>query len=75
MPSREDLLTQLLAQLYDRRRADPPARNVQMQKIQMPNDTLTFEETVTAAVADPASFKWGGLGVTAGWVWGAGQWK
>lgn len=71
----EDVISRLLATLHDR--APQPARNKAepIQKFLAPREILTLVETVTPAVANVSSFKWGGTGYTAGWTWGNGQWK
>lgn len=75
--AREDLILNLLAQLHDKKAKDPPSKNEVLQKIQMVNDWFQIEDTglVTVTVSNPMTFRWGGTGVTAGWVWGAGQWR
>ncbi len=82
--AREDLITSLLAQLYDRRPKESPSKNEQLQKIQMTNDFAQLDDAglVTAMAVELSGLKWGGyIGdlavawVSPGWSWGAGQWQ
>jgi hypothetical protein len=71
--SQANLLAALLARLGQ----IPPLEqqsndNSSLQKIVAPNEQMDITDAVVLSAAYPSSFKWGGSGVIAGWVWGAG---
>ena len=77
--AREDIIINLLGQLYERRQKDPPSKNEQLQKILLANDAMTMDDSqIAITVTALSTLKWGGTGFAAGWHWGAGgggQWK
>ncbi len=73
--SRADIISRLLAELYDRQRPTRPSQNKSLTKSLFPSDVVAVTDTQTLTAHTPP-FKWAPVtGVHEKLVWGQGQWR